>query len=204
MDNAGKNQSGGKLGLPEVPKEHGFWVMMVAVLIDSVGRADWQASAIAIALATGVVAAIAGGRLHRAIRKRPWAQLLSSASLGLLLLPAELATGISFRFAAMDVLAWSSLFVGSSLAVRATFARAGRRNRHGTWYSLSSVVIPACVALGLWALHYPSSAQISAVGALGAIGIMIWRPIPKQLKATGLALAAIVTTALAIHLAAWF
>ena len=202
MAHGAKNRSASKPSHLEVPKEHGFWVMLIAVLIDSVGRADWQAMAVGVAFATGVTAALVGGRLHRAIRRTPWAQLVSSASLGLLLFPAELAAGNNLRFAAMDALAWSSIFVGCSLAVRATFARAGRRNRSGPWSSIASILIPTGFALGLWALHYPVSARISAVGALGTIGIAIWRPLPKQLKAAGLALGAIVTLALTVHLVA--
>lgn len=183
-----------------VPKEHGFWVMMAVALIASIGRAGWQLFPIAIALASGLTAIVLGGVLHNTIRRKPWAQLAASPALAFLLIPAEVTAGLPWRLILTDVLAWMFLFLGCSLAVRATFARGRKRKQQnsvakGPLLAAASIAFPALLGVLLLLLN-STSAQIDFIGATGLLGVAIWRPIPKQLKAAGLAMAGILVVTL--------
>jgi hypothetical protein len=178
----------------ELPSEHGFWVMLPAALIAALIRVDWSQTAVAAALVAALAAILAGGFAHRLIRKKPAAQVVSSALLALLMVPVEVAGSATVQPIAFDVVAWMALFAGSSLAVRASFARA-RRAPNGAWkLTLASLFCPALALPLLFNTRYPL--RVAAVAVVGCAIFALWRPKPRQLKTAGLTLAGIVLLAL--------
>lgn len=186
-----------------LPREHGFWVMLAAVVVSSAGSSQWQAPAIAVALLSGLAAIVVASIIHKRIRRVEWAQLFASMTLALLIAPAELVAGVTVPQVIVNVAAWAALFTGSSLAVRAAFARSSRRKERGNAHLLSaaSVLTPACMALLLYLLSESSALRVALVGSAGMMMLALWRPTAKRLKATGMTLAVIVTTALVAELA---
>jgi hypothetical protein len=184
-----------------MPKEHGFWVMLTAAMISAAGRSQWQLLPIAITLLAGLGALGVAALIHKSIRRVEWAQLLASTTLALLIVPGELLSGMPAPQVAANVAGWAALFTASSLAVRSVFARAKRKSSLSITLTLASVVIPAAVGLLLYALSEEPPMRVALVGSAGMLLIALWRPLPKQLKKTGLGLALIVLLALAAELA---
>lgn len=168
-------------------------------MISSVGRSHWQAGAIGAALLAGVVAIALAAITHKAIRRMQLAQLAASTALALLIAPAELLSGMPVSLVLCNVAAWASLFTGSSLAVRAVFARAKRQRGRARWLSSASVLSPTCAALLL--KGEGPAMRVAMAGSVGMLLVALWRPTPKKLKATGLTLALVVVTALVVELA---
>ena len=191
-----------KAALLTMPREHGFWIMLVAALLSSAGRSDWQLVPSVVALLAGLVAIAGAALLHKAIRRLEWAQLVASSTLALLVIPGELLSGMSASQVAHNVIAWASVFTGASLMVRAVFARARRSGGHGWWQTMASVLSPLVAALALYLAGEGPALRIAAVGTVGMLILAAWRPVPKQLKISGLVLARIVVVALAAELSA--
>ncbi|MCP4448489.1 MAG: hypothetical protein GY811_24575 [Myxococcales bacterium] len=84
----GKRNSAGHAGV-ELPSEHGFWVMLVVVLVATVARAEFSLLAMGMALGQAVFVILMAGQFHRQVRKNATSQVVASAALGLLLLPIE-------------------------------------------------------------------------------------------------------------------
>ncbi len=181
-----------------MPREHGFWVMLAAVVLSSAGSSGWQASAVGVALLSGVVAIGVAAFIHKMIRKAEWAQLLSSPVLAVLIAPAELLSGLPTLVVIYSVAAWASLFTASSLTVRAAFARSRKRQATGKAHLLSavSIALPALATLLLYLAEQEEAMRITIVGTIGMSAMAIWRPTAKRLQATGMALAFVVLTAL--------
>lgn len=183
-----------------MPREHGFWVMLAAAMISAAGRSQWQLASIAVTLLAGLVALFFAALIHKSIRRVEWAQLFASTMLALLIVPGQALSGIPAMQVSCNVAGWAALFTGSSLAVRSVFARAKRRRELSIALGLASVLVPAGVGLGLYLLKEEAPMRVALVGSSGMLIIALWRPLPKQLKKTGLALALIVLLALVAEL----
>lgn len=188
-----------KATLLSLPREHGFWIMLSAAVISSVGRSHWQALAIGVSLLAALVAIVVAALVHKAVRRSEWAQLIASSMLALLIVPAEVLSEVPNEQLLSNLLAWTGLFTGSSLTVRAAFARV--RRKPGTWEAIASVLVPLLATVVLYLIGDETAMRVSLVGCLGMMGMAVWRPVPKQLKKTGLLLTLIVTVALVVELA---
>lgn len=177
-----------------LPREHGFWVMAVAASAAGLSRTYGDGLAWLATSAAALVAVFFGSLFHKRIRRSSPGQLVSSALLALLLVPAELVAGIDGQVLVFDLAAWAAIFVGCSLTVRAAFARARRRSPR--LYSLASVIVPGGVGATLFAMRRPDAGVACTVAAAGCLALSVWAPGPKQLKGVGLSLAAIVTASL--------
>jgi hypothetical protein len=188
-----------------LPREHGFWVMLSAVVISGAGTSQWQVRGIVVALLSALCALVVAAIIHKVIRRAEWAQLMASMALALLIAPAELAAGMPIAQVAANVAAWAGLFTGSSLAVRAAFARSSRRQErgHAPLLSALSILCPSSVALALYLLSEGSALRVALVASAGMVVVAVWRPTAKKLKATGLTLALIVVLALLAELVPW-
>jgi hypothetical protein len=185
---------------PTLPKEHGFWVMLGAAMISAAGRSQWQLSSMAATLLAGLTALVVAIFIHKRVRRMEWAQLLASTTLALLIVPGELLSGMTGLQVSCNVAAWAALFTGASLAVRSAFARAKRRRGLSITLACASVLVPAGIGALLFAAQEAAAMRVALVGSTGTLLIALWRPLPKDLKKTGLSLALIVIAALAAEL----
>src|SRR5687767_9182406 len=110
-----------------LPREHGFWAMLLCVLGCSLARAGASLGAVLLAALTLAALALLAGSGSRHVRRSGKLQVASSALLGLSGLPIEVyARTPSFDIATL-VLAWVVVLSSSSLAVRGVFALAARQ-----------------------------------------------------------------------------
>ena len=183
----------------ELPKEHGYWVMMPAALVAASARVNFDLGAIVAALLLAVFTTALGGMLHRRIRRLEWAQLASSVALAGLVLPVELIGGGGLRTALLDALAWASLFACGSLTVRACFARARRRSRAAPYYGAAALLLAAGSCVYLLLRSACASASVSGAAFVLAAAMVVLRPMPKELKTVGITLAVVVIAALVLQ-----
>lgn len=183
----------------ELPSEHGFWVMLLVILVAGAGLADFALAAIGVAVGLGVVGAVAGGRFHRQVRKSPLGQVLASALLGALLVPIAGTGQVPVGRIAADALAWVTIFASFSLTVRSVFSRASKKGNSAAITALA-LVLPAASALILFWQAHNASLPISIVGVGGAILFAVWRPKPRDLKHSGLMMTVLLVLALVLVL----
>ncbi|MCP4443982.1 MAG: hypothetical protein GY811_01370 [Myxococcales bacterium] len=183
----------------KVPREHGFWVMLVIALVASVGRSEELLHASGVAAALAALTIVLGGRFHKKVRKTPWAQVVASALLGTLVLPIEGIGRVPIRLATVDSLAWIAVFSAFSLSVRAIFARA-RKGGSGVKATLLALTLPPTSGSALFLLDGHRNSAIAAVGLGGCVLFAIWRPKPRHLKQSGVMMTALLALALALML----
>ena len=175
--------------------------MMSAALLSGMARADFALSPVLISLVVGVATIIGASLLHKRIDQEEWAQLLASLALALLVIPPQLYAQLPLSHIATHVVAWGSVFIACSFAVRACFARASKRKRkRALLLQLASIAIPWVATLGLALGSQRSATFIALIGATGVTGIGFWRPMPKRLIATGVTMTVIIATALLAQL----
>jgi hypothetical protein len=177
---------------PFLPREHGFWTMLAAVVLAALLRVPLTLGTVLAAFAVAVVAAIAGGFVRRAIRRSGAAQLVSAAALSFSGIPVELAGGASFDSMARAVGAWVPILVGSALIVRAAFARAARGNeRRAPWLDAIAVALPAVTCAFFVIVGFHAEARAAGAAAAGCAALALAQPTVKQMKRVGLALASL-------------
>jgi hypothetical protein len=174
------------------PREHGFWVILGVVVPSALSRTGGSRAAWIVAVPVVIAAIALGSILGRRIRRSATLQLVATCTLSLAGVPVELAGGASPAAAAFDAGAWVAIFTASTLAVRACFARASRRQReHATALAGASVAVPVAFA-GLFALaSLRTHALATLVAGAAMAGIAVFQPTAKHLKAVGIAIAAI-------------
>jgi hypothetical protein len=182
-----------------VPREHGFWVMLLTVTLSAALRdPGWRASTTALAVVA--IAIAAGSPLRPRIRRSAFLQLSSALGLSAAGLPVALSAGHRASEALIDSLAWSSMFVAFTFAVWACQARSSRvyRGRAGA-FTLLSIVIPAAALAAYSFAGLPTQAFAAVLTTIFAAAFAILRPNVKQMKTVGLSLAACaVTSAVAV------
>ena len=184
-----------------VPREHGFWTILAAVLTAALVRAPFTPAVVATALLVLGASALLGGLINRHIRRSSVAQLASAGALSVAAAPVELVGGLPLGAVVSAAAAWAAIFVSSALIVRAAFARARRDRRlsrllDGSSIGLCAVACTTFVALGAW-----REALATGMGAVACTGLVIAHPTVKQMKPVGLALAGLAALA-ALALAA--
>ena len=126
-----------------VPKEHGFWVMLAAVLVSSLLRAGmaWPSVGVAVVLTTAIVAA--AGALHKRVRKSSNAQLASTLALAAAGAPIEAAAGLGLGDIIGATAARLVVFSTGLFVVRAALARSSRLGaRRSKLFQLAAVLLP--------------------------------------------------------------
>ena len=182
-----------------VPTEHGFWVMLAIALLAGVARAGATPGTVAVAIGLGLSTIFVAGRFHAQVRKSPVAQVLSSAALGLLLVPIEGIGQVPAQIVAADAAAWVPVFSGFSLSVRAIFARA-RKGGSGAPLTLLALALPLASGLALYWVVGVRNLPVSLVGFTGALVFAIWRPRPRLLKQSGVLMTVLLVLALLLVL----
>lgn len=182
---------------PTIPREHGFWAMLLTVLVSALLRTPVSVAVAAVALAVLVVGIVFGGRFSSSVRRSSTAQLASSVPLAFSGAPVELAGGALLSSVIATTGAWVVLFASSCLIVRSAFARAGRaganpwRSRGLAWLA---VVLCIVASVGFYWMGLPVHAGVLLLGALGCALIACWQPSVKQLKPVGIALAVLISS----------
>ncbi len=179
-----------------LPREHGFWAMLLTVLASAVLRAGGPTwSTVGTALGVLTLAVAWGGRYGRRIRRSASAQLVASVALALAGLPVEWVAGVPWGRALATTLVWGLLFLSSSLVVRSAFARVrrgrGARRWHAAALTATAVSMCALSSVFFYGRGLREHALALAVGGLGCALIAAFRPNVKQLKPVGIALASL-------------
>jgi hypothetical protein len=174
----------------EVPREHGFWVMLGAVVGSALARNPNAAAGLAaVVVVAGAV--LAGGAVRRQIRRRASLQLFASLALAAASAPIELAGGAPPFQALCNASAWAAVFSAFTLIVRACLARSSRvrRSEVGILTTLA-VFFPLAAALAFVLGELRVQAAAALLGAAVASVIAYFRPDAKSMKPIGLSLAA--------------
>lgn len=183
-----RQPSGGRAGL-QIPHEHGFWVMLAAVVLAALLAQPTVASLLtAVVVVAG--AALLGSLVHMRIRRQPWLQLASALALAAAGAPVELMARTPLVDVAYDAAAWAAVFVGFTLSVWACTARNSRvRRRQVGALTACAVLAPLAGAVALELAERRGHALAALFGAAASSVFAIWRPGSKQMKAIGFTLA---------------
>ena len=73
-----------------LPREHGFWSMLGAVVLAAIVRSELSAATVLTALGVTALSGVLGGAFRRAVRRHETLQLGSAAVMGLAGVPIEL------------------------------------------------------------------------------------------------------------------
>src|SRR5690606_20425461 len=178
-----------------IPREHGFWAMLLTVLVSALLRTPLSLAVAGATLAALFASVALGAYFSGLVRRSPTAQVASSVLLAFSGAPVELAGGTQLTSIAATTGTWAILFAASSIMVRSAFARAGRSAKR-PWRSrgLTSSAVLLCVlsSIGFCAMSLPAHAGVLALGALGCALIAVWEPSVKQPKLVGIALTALI------------
>ena len=178
----------------QAPREHGFWVMVSAVVLAAVLR-NPSFFSVLVGIATVLGAAWTGGFARARIRREGRLQLSSGAALAALGLPIELAGGARFGDATLNALAWTVVFSTFALNVWACAARSSRVRRAAVArLTLLAFLVPLAGAAGFAFAEQRGAAVAALFAAVSSVLFAIWRPGAKQMKAVGLSLAGAATT----------
>lgn len=179
-----------------LPREHGFWVMLAAVLLCTVMQSHRVTVALLGAAALVALAtALAGGTIRRRIRKSNAAQLASATLLAAAGVPVAWVARLPLSQIAVTTLAWAVIFVANALVVHASFARASRRKRRAVALDALSVGTTAVASIGFALSACNDAALATAITAFGLGAIALVAPTTRQLKPVGIALAGVAALA---------
>ncbi len=175
-----------------LPREHGFWTMLAAVIVTATLRSGISAATLFTALSVTASLAVLGGVLGRAVRRHEALQLGAAAVMGLAGVPIELVAQLQPASIFMTALAWSVVFSASALHVRSSFAQASRNRRaQARALSLGAVGLPLVAAAFFGVTNHAPQAAAALVAALGCAALGIARPGIKRMRAVGLSLASV-------------
>ncbi len=173
--------------------------MLAVALLAGVARAGATPQVVIASLGLGAATVVIAGRYHSYVRSSPSAQVLSSAALGLLLVPIEGIGHVPAKRIVADAATWVAVFTGFSLSVRAIFARA-RKGGSGTMPTALALGLPAISGLVVyWAIGL-RNVPVSLVGFTGSLVFAIWRPRPRLLKKSGVLMTVLLVLALLLVL----
>ena len=182
----------------KLPREHGFWAMLLTVLGTALLRTPMSLAVLAALLATLTACVVMGGLSGHRIRRSPRAQLGSSALLAFAGWPVQIVGGADSAELCATTAVWLVLFVSASLLVRAAFARAARARQkalRASWLTAWALALCGGGFAALYALNQPVHATALGLGTLGCVLIAAARPSIKQLKPVGIALAVLMVSA---------
>jgi len=179
-----------------VPREHGFWTMLTAVVFAALARSKPSFEQLLVAAAVVAAAILLGGVFARSIRRHGTLQLASAVTLALAGIPIELVGGNPPRSVALTALAWAVVFASSALGVRAAFARASRTRRsQAEFLQRGSEAIAFAATLFFLGVGAIAQATAALVAAAGCVALGVTKPGVKQMKAVGLLLAGVAAIA---------
>ena len=176
-----------------LPREHGFWVMLLAALITAVVRAPRTAPALAASALVLAGAILVGSVFWRTLRRSEAAQLASAPILGASGFPVSWLAGEPALDAARTAAVFATVFLSSALVVRGVLAQ-GRRRQRSARIAIGGALVLSFLAAAAFAL----AGDAASAGATAAAGVFcgavaVTAPPPSQLKKIGLGLAGLAT-----------
>jgi hypothetical protein len=172
-----------------LPREHGFWVMLLAVLATALTHHGNAGAAWLMAASVLVMASLLGGLFARRVRRAGTAQVASAFALAFGGLPVEIAAGAWAPDALLTGLAWAAIFVPSALIVRAAFARAAGRGERAHQLEVCAVGLCLAAAAAFTALgRFPETIATGSAAVMCALLACV-QPSVKQMKPVGLTFA---------------
>lgn len=182
---------------PILPREHGFWVMLVASLLGAaLEHPDvrvWGG-----ALLVGACVSVLAGGFARQVRRSAGLQVLAAAVLPWIAAPVELLAGGEPAPVVVKAASWMVIFGAGALVVRAVFERAARRSR-SAWRLECGAVLASAVAGGaFWLSGSARSALALLLASVTYAVVSALRPSVKQLRPVGLTFAGLSGVALAL------
>ncbi len=189
---AGRNRRTGGL----LPREHGFWVMLAAVLLCALMQSGRPSLTVVVtALGVALVTALAGGTIRRRIRRSNTAQLASAALLATAGVPVALVARLPLSQIGVTTLAWAVIFVANAMVVHTSFARAKRQYQRALGLAGLSVGTTAAASIGFAVAARNNAALATTLTGFGLAAIALVAPTTRQLKPVGIALAGLATIA---------
>lgn len=174
----------------EVPKEHGFWVMLGITVLSGIATAPSLNSVLA-AVALVVVMVLAAMFIGRGIRKNSLLQAMAAVAMGGAVVGLGLAGGGTVGEVLFVACPLTFVFVVTTVSVQGLLLRA-RRKRHAARGLAWGAVVLGIVGAGTcqWAFGWRGAVAV-ALSALVAIGFVASPPSPKKLKRVGLTIAGV-------------
>lgn len=175
----------------EIPREHGFWVMLTAVVL-AAGSAYPSLGSLLTAVVVVGAGALLASLVHRRVRRQPRLQLAASLVLAAAGAPIELAGRAPWVEAVYDTVAWAAVFAAFTLSVWACTARSSRIRRPQVRdLTAAAIALPLVAAVGLTLAGHRGHALAALLGAAASSSFGLWRPGAKQMKPIGLTLAGV-------------
>ena len=185
----------------QLPKEHGFWVMLGTSLCGAVLRTRGAGFAMALAVLSVLVVAASFAPFRRRVRREGVLQLGTAVGLAFAGAPVEAAGGLSGASIVAGALLRTVVFVASVCVARAALATSAKNGR-----ARSAVLYLAAAANALAGATWFSAGQrpSEALGAALTFGAVLlcawWRPTAKDLKPLGLYLTGLAIVAAVLPL----
>jgi hypothetical protein len=170
-----------------LPREHGFWVLLVASLVSSVARSHVVVSAFVAAAAVALSATLAGALVHRYARRASFGQLAGAVALACAGVPVEVLGGLPAEAIAAGATMKAVVFSSSVLLVRAALVTSGKNGsrRSGALY-LATCVLSVAGLLAFASIGRAPEALACTFTAFSALLLAWQRPTSKQLKPLGM------------------
>jgi hypothetical protein len=179
--------------IERVPREHGFWVMLSAVVVAALLRNPGGFAAF-VAVTVILGAAWVGGEVRVRIRREERLQLASACVLAVSGVPVELAGEARLSEALANAFAWMIVFGTFTLSVWACRARSSRIRREDVpLLTLFTFLVPLVAATAFALADFRAPALASMLAMVSSVVFAVWRPGAKQMKAMGLSLAGAAT-----------
>ena len=173
-----------------LPREHGFWVMLVLITLSALLRVRGSGWAPLVALGLMLVAPIGGGFLSRQVRGHGSWQLASTAALSFVGAPVLWAGGDDFTNVVAFSLVWLALNVAGALIVRAALQRRRARQK-ATLFECAGVALPPCVFAGVLGISGWNEQVALVIASGGLLVLSLQRLGPQHLKRLGLSMSAL-------------
>lgn len=173
-----------------LPREHGFWVMLVLITASASLRVRGAGWALPCALGVLMLAPLVGGLLSRQVRGHGSWQLASTAALSAVGVPVLLAGGDSPVAVVAFTLVWLSLNVAGALVVRAALQRRRARIK-ATVFECLGVGLPAVMLAAVLGISGWNERAALVVASAGLLLLVLQRLGPQNLKRLGLSMSAL-------------
>ncbi len=173
-----------------LPREHGFWVMLLLIVASALIRvrgAGWSGLAALVVL---VGAPVLGGLLSRQVRSHGSWQLASTAALSCVGVPVLWVGGDAPSNIVAFTLVWLAVNVAGALIVRAALQRR-RAREQAAWLERLGVALPWLVFASILSISGWNEKAALLVAGAGLLLLALQRLGPQNLKRMGLCMSAL-------------
>ncbi|MCA9631722.1 MAG: hypothetical protein KC766_28895 [Myxococcales bacterium] len=173
-----------------LPREHGFWVMLVLITASALIRVRASGWSSVVALGVLLLTPLAGGLLSRRVRGDGSLQLASTVALSGVGVPILWAGGDALANVAAFSLVWLSVNLAGALIVRAALQRR-RARKKATVFECLGVALPVGVFPCVLSISEWNEKAALVVASSGLLVLALQRLGPQNLKRLGLSMSAL-------------